>query len=102
MAVTSSQEGRSLRLALSGEVDHHRAGEIMGDIGRLLDRGLPRQVEVDLSGVTFMDSSGIAILLRTHRRVGELGGVLTVRGAPPQAAKVLQAAGLSRLITFEP
>ena len=48
-----------------------------------------------------MDSSGIAVVLRAYKRVGELGGALTVRGVPPQAAKVLHAAGLNRLMKFE-
>ena len=101
MAVTCTGEGRILTLAITGEVDHHRAGEIMADIDRSIDSCLPRQLTIDLSGVSFMDSSGIAVLLRTYRRVGALGGSLTVRGTPPQASKVLGAAGLSRLIKFE-
>lgn len=101
MAVTGTQEGRVLDLAISGEVDHHRAGEIMADMDRYIDGCLPRRVTMDLSGVTFMDSSGIAIILRGYRRLRDLDGELIVRGAPAQAAKVLRTAGLNRLITFE-
>ena len=48
-----------------------------------------------------MDSSGIAVLLRAYRRMAELGGALTVANVPPQALKVLRAAGLERIIRFE-
>lgn len=101
MAVKASAEGRELYLAVSGEIDHHGAGEIMAELDREVDAHLPRRLRLDLSGVTFMDSSGIAVLLRAQRRMGELGGSLTVAGVPAQAGKVLQAAGLARLIHFE-
>ena len=47
-----------------------------------------------------MDSSGIAVVLRCYRRTAELGGAVTVNDVPPQAEKVLRAAGLERLMRF--
>ena len=100
MAVTGTQEGRVLDLAISGEVDHHGAREIMGELERNIETSLPRVLELDLGGVTFMDSSGIAVLLRAYRRLGALGGEVRVHNVPPQAARVLRAAGLDKLIRF--
>ena len=51
--------------------------------------------------MTFMDSSGIAVLLRAYRRLGELGGTMCLANVPAQAAKVLRAAGLERIIPFQ-
>ena len=101
MSVTCTGEDRNLRLAVSGEVDHHGARAIMQELDRQVDAGLPRRLTLDLSGVTFMDSSGIAVLLRAYKRTAELGGALTVRNVPEQAGKVLRAAGLERLMKFE-
>lgn len=101
MALTSAGTGRELTLSVTGEVDHHAAGEIMAELERQVEERLPRKLTLDLGGVTFMDSSGIAVVLRAHRRVGELGGSLTVRNVPAQAAKVLRAAGLERMVRFE-
>ena len=101
MAVTCTGEGRVLRAAISGEVDHHRARAIMEELSRQIDLELPRSLTLDLEGVTFMDSSGIAVLLRAYKRTAELGGALTVRNVPEQAGKVLRAAGLERLMKFE-
>ena len=100
MAVTCTGEGRVLRAALSGEVDHHGARAIMEELNRQIDLELPRELTIDLAGVTFMDSSGIAVLLRAWRRVGALGGEVRVHNVPPQAARVLRAAGLDKLIRF--
>lgn len=101
MGLTCTGEDRELRIALSGEVDHHRARGLMEGIDREIDMRLPSRVALDLGGVTFMDSSGIAVLLRAYRRMAELGGALTVANVPPQALKVLRAAGLDRIIRFE-
>ena len=70
MAVTCKAEHRELYAAIDGEVDHHRARKILGELVRQMDLVLPKKLTVDLGGVTFMDSSGIAILLRACRRQG--------------------------------
>lgn len=101
MAVTSAVMDRELTLSVTGEVDHHAAAQIMAEIERQVEERLPRVLILDLGGVTFMDSSGIAVVLRCYKRAGELGGSLTVRNTPAQALKVLKAAGLERMIHFE-
>ncbi|BDF71949.1 anti-sigma factor antagonist [Oscillospiraceae bacterium] len=101
MAVTCTGEDRALTLHLSGEVDHHGAREMMAELERCVDAALPRSLTLDLGGVSFMDSSGIAVLLRAYKRLGELGGSVRVTNVPAQAARVLKAAGLNRLMKFE-
>ena len=101
MPVTISSSGRSMKALISGEVDHHGAGEIMAALDREIDAVLPSRLELDLSGVTFMDSSGIAVLLRAHRRMGQLDGRLSVTGVPPQPRRVLDAAGVGRIISLQ-
>lgn len=101
MAVTCKAENRVLYAAIDGEVDHHRARQIMGELVRQIDVTMPRQLTVDLGGVSFMDSSGIAILLHASRRMGELEGSIKVVNVSEQVGKVLRTAGLDRLIKFE-
>lgn len=101
MAITCTGTDREVTLSISGEVDHHRAGEIMAELERQVDTCLPRRLTLDLGGVTFMDSSGIAVLLRAYKRTAELGGTVTVKDVPDQAGRVLRAAGLDRLLRFE-
>lgn len=101
MAVTSTGADRILTLSVSGEVDHHGAGEIMAEVERQVETLLPLRMTLDLGDVTFMDSSGIAVVLRCYKRMGEQGGALTVKNTPDQAMKVLRAAGLERMIHFE-
>ena len=65
-----------------------------------VDAALPKKLVLDLSGVTFMDSSGIALILRAQQRMKLLDGSLLVCGVPQQARRVLDAAGIGRLVTI--
>ena len=99
MEVLTRTNGREMTLAISGELDHHGAHGAMQQIDHALDAALP--LTMDLSGVSFMDSSGIAVVLRAHRRMAALGGSLIVTGVPAQARKVFDAAGVPRLVTMQ-
>ncbi len=100
MPVVCTEQGRILTARLSGEIDHHAAKDIMADLAEQIDAALPERLVLELSQVTFMDSSGIAVLLSAWRRMGQLEGTVEVQNVPPQASKVLQAAGLDRLLKF--
>jgi len=89
---------RTLTVSLSGELDHHGARGLMERIDSLMEQELPRKTVLDLKELTFMDSSGIAVILRAKRRMEALGGNLVVVNIPKQAAKVLETAGLSRYV----
>ena len=101
MTVDCVSEGRTLTAAVRGELDHHRAKEVMTELDEQIDMALPRRLTLDLSGLSFTDSSGIAVLIRVSRRMEQIKGELIVRGVPPQPWKVFQAAGLHKLIRFE-
>ncbi len=101
MPVKCTQQGRTLRASLVGDIDHHAAKEIMAQLGEQIDAALPERLELELPEVTFMDSSGIAVMLSAWRRMGQLKGDMVVRQVPSQAEKVLKAAGLDRLLKFE-
>ena len=101
MPVTCREEERCLTAAVAGELDHHGAKSVMEELDRRIDAARPRELTLDLGGLTFTDSSGIAVLLRTHRRMGQVQGAMRVVNAPVQAMRVFRAAGLERIIRFE-
>ena len=68
MSVTFSAHNRDLTLFLSGEIDHHGIRGLVRELDLELDAVLPKDLTVDCAGVTFMDSSGIAVLLRLWKR----------------------------------
>ncbi len=91
---------RKLLLELTGDVDHHGARDALRQLELAVDAALPSQLVLDLSGVTFMDSSGIALILRAQQRMQLLDGSVLVCNVPPQARRVLDAAGIGRLVTI--
>ena len=101
MAMKCAAEGRELTVAISGEVDHHAAREILAQLERHISAVMPRSLTLDLGSVTFTDSSGIAVVVRAKLRMDDLGGRVRVRSAPPQARRVLSMAGLERMVRFE-
>ncbi len=101
MPVSCSEENRRLTAAVTGELDHHGAREIMETLDRQIDAAMPRELVLDLSGLAFTDSSGIAVVLRAYRQMGRLQGSMRVVNTPRQAEKVFRAAGLQRMIRFE-
>ena len=98
MEMKYKTENRQLTITLTGELDHHAAKGLMEAIDRCMEQNLPVKTLLDLGGLTFMDSSGIAVVLRAKRRMEALAGALVVVNIPRQAARVLETAGLSRYV----
>ncbi len=96
MRITGSCAGGVLTLHFHGELDHHSAGEAMAALSERIDALLPRRLALDLKDLSFMDSSGIALILRSEKKMGELDGSLRLLHVPDQAMRVLSAAGLDR------
>ena len=98
MRVTYETRQKALVLYISGELDHHAAHQALRETGAILDEQMPLRCVLDLSGLSFMDSSGIAVVLGTYRRLKSYGGELAVSRAPSHAAKVLSMAGVDRIV----
>ena len=100
MEIEATSADRNLLLEMKGELDHHGARNALRELELSIDAALPKKLVLDLAGVTFMDSSGIAPILRAQQRMQLLDGSLLVRNVPQQARRVLGAAGIGRLVTI--
>ncbi|MEL4106455.1 anti-sigma factor antagonist [Oscillospiraceae bacterium WX1] len=98
MTIGASIDGGQLTIYLNGELDHHAARKAIAVIEEKIDTQLPRETILDFRGLTFMDSSGIAIVLKTYRRMQELGGKVRVDNVSNQPRRVLDAAGVERIV----
>ena len=94
-------QGKTINIALSGEIDHHEAQRVIREMGEAVDTYLPAHCVVDMRNVTFMDSSGIAVILGAYRRLREIGGEMEVIRVPRQASRVLTAAGVDRIVPLK-
>ena len=99
--VTSFLQDKHLTIVLSGEIDHHGAKKALYNIADKINQFMPMVCALDFKGISFMDSSGIAIVIHTYRRMKELGGVLKLKNVPQQSWRVLNAAGVDRIVEVE-
>ena len=98
MRIITHNDGRCLTLRLVGELDRAAAQTVMPGIEDAVEEYLPRRCVLDLTGVSFMDSSGIAVILKTDRLLRQTGGVLALSGVPGQVRRVLDVAGLTKIV----
>jgi anti-sigma B factor antagonist len=86
-------------LTVRGELDISTSGMLRKELNELLDGGTQR-VEVDLSGVVFMDSSALSTLVGAHDRASEHSLHLELVNPSPACAKVLGITGLDRVFNL--
>lgn len=90
-----------ITLSLSGELGHTEALEVIHYLNDNQTFLTPCSFILDLSGLTFMDSSGIAVAMKGYREISQMGGSFLIQGAHEQAMKVFRAAGLDKIIRFQ-
>ena len=93
--------GNSLTIYLDGDIDHHNARSVRSKIDTKLYIQRPEELILDLSGVNFMDSSGLGLILGRYTKAVELGILFKVANPSPQIRKILDLAGTERLIKIE-
>jgi len=97
---TEFRQGR-LTIWLNGELDHHAAKSVIETACREIDECLPNSCFIDMKGVSFMDSSGIAVILKIYKKMKAIGGTVIIRNMGSHARKILDMSGLTRLISSE-
>lgn len=99
--ITQAENGGVLTVSLSGELDHHAARDAIERSEDLLALYPCQKLVLQLGGLTFMDSSGLAVVLHLHRTCARAGCAFAVRGTPQQPMRVFEAAGLPQVMVFE-
>ena len=85
----------TLACYLSGEIDHHAAQSLRREIDAQIDARMPELLTMDFSDVTFMDSSGVGLILGRGRYMASLGGRLTIQNPPAAVRRMLELAKIS-------
>ena len=94
MKVNIKCDGDIATAFLTGEIDHHSAKEIRSQLDNYIITVQPEIFAIDLSGITFMDSSGIGLILGRSRLLQECGGHLEIVNPQPYIKRVLRLAGI--------
>ena len=89
---------RTLVVKLSGDLDHHSAGKLREKIDRELERTGAVNVAFDFGRVSFMDSSGIGIIMGRYRKIACFGGKVYAIHADRQIQRILAISGMNRVV----
>ena len=98
MEVKTKVEDRTLTISLRGDLDHHAARGLMEQADRLMEQNLPSKTILDLGGLTFMDSSGIGVLLGRYNRLHAKGGILSVCNPNATIDRIFRLSGLYQIV----
>ncbi len=101
MQLTSFLQNGRLTVALTGEIDHHRAKDYIQAIAGKIEAYNPQTCVLDFQEVTFMDSSGIAVVINALRAMAKLEGKLLLTGLGTQPMKVFRASGIDKLVEIK-
>lgn len=101
MHLTSYLENGFLTVALTGEIDHHSAKAYISAICGKIEAYSPTECTLDFEQVTFMDSSGIAVVINALRSMSKIGGRLFVSDLAAQPLRVFMAAGIDQLVRIK-
>ncbi|QGP94051.1 STAS domain protein [Neomoorella glycerini] len=102
LQVFFSMEGKELWVRVKGEVDLESADALRRELEASLDHARPEVLLLDLEGVTFMDSSGLGVILGRYRRLKKQGGRVVICRPQPQVRRLLEISGLSKIMTIHP
>ena len=90
----------TLIVSLCGEIDHHVAGKIREDIDGEMKLYKAENLIMNFADVTFMDSSGVGMVLGRHKKIKEMGGKLTICGCDRYVKRILYMSGVFTLIGY--
>ena len=100
MAIIHELSQNRLFFYLSGELDHHTAHDTISYLTQQITLNRCKCIELDFSGIVFMDSSGLAVAVNAKRLSDRNGGSLKISNVPPQAMKIFRAACLEKIVMF--
>ena len=101
MHLTSFLQNGQLTIALTGEIDHHRAKGYITAITGKIEAYNPNICVLDFHDVTFMDSSGIGLVMGRYRLLSKTGAELHISGMSEQIYKVMKLAGIEKLAKLD-
>ena len=93
-----SKEDKLLVMEITEEIDHHTTEKIRRRADYEIQRYMPKKALFDFNSVSFMDSSGIGMVVGRYKLLAMLGGTLELANVRPNLEKVFDMAGVLKII----
>jgi len=101
MALKFSTKEDCLVVEILGEIDHHSAADLKERITKEYERGAVRNIELDFSKVTFMDSSGVGMIIGRFKDTEKRGGTLYASGLNGELERLFELSGLHKIVSIQ-
>ncbi|MBO4468438.1 MAG: anti-sigma factor antagonist [Clostridia bacterium] len=101
MAVEIKMSGEVITAHLSGEIDHHSALGLRRAIDSSIELNMPSLVILDFERVSFMDSSGIGLIMGRYKNLSKRGASLNICGVNPRLYKMMHLSGIERIVRID-
>ncbi|MET1031791.1 anti-sigma F factor antagonist [Domibacillus tundrae] len=98
VTMKAEAQGKVLIIRLTGELDHYYSEQVKEFTEQQIDANQSQHLIWNLSGLPFMDSSGLGVILGRYRQVNEMGGSVTVCGLNTQVKRLFQLSGLFKIM----
>lgn len=100
MQIHYNTETAQLLVQLDGEIDHHTSNALRAEVDAAIYAHLPQVLIFDFREVSFMDSSGIGLIMGRYKILQPLGGQIILLNPAPHISRVLRLAGMERLASI--
>jgi stage II sporulation protein AA (anti-sigma F factor antagonist) len=90
-----------LCIRLGGELDHHTANELRELASKAIEEDDIRHIVLNLERLTFMDSSGLGVILGRYKQIKQLHGEMVVCAISPAIERLFDMSGLFKIIRLE-
>lgn len=92
------EEDKLLVLKITEEIDDHKVQEIRRKADYEMERYMPRKVVFDFDSVTFMDSSGIGLIIGRYKFANMIGAKLEIKNLGQSVKRIFEMSGILKLI----
>ena len=99
MYIKFEKKKEHLIVALTGELDHHNAEDSRMKIDDKIDRENIKHLIMDFSGVTFMDSSGIGVVIGRYKKLKVKNGSLVITSLNKNVKRIFELSGMFKIIS---
>lgn len=89
-----------LKVNLKGEIDHHMALVIKEEIDRYIEKHRIKKVLFNFKDVSFMDSSGVGMIIGRYKKLQKAGGAIGVVYLTPRVKRIFEMSGLFNIINY--
>lgn len=99
LKVSMEMERNTLIVRLAGELDHHTSDQVREKIEAELDKGIINNLVFNLEELSFMDSSGLGMMLGRYKKVRQLDGKMSLCCLKPNVYKIFELSGMFKILT---